>query len=339
MKRLLSILGTISVSATTGSTVIACQKNKIPISNVVPVTALGPISMANNFPTFAELMTAIQAKNPGTSVINGENIRLFGQPTSTSARIQGIREYQGFLTVTYTRSDGPSPVETDLSKLITTTNLGAITMANASQPTAEEILRGVIAKNPKAQNLTTNNFTTSNVSGTGATMTGTNGYTGTANVTYTRETNLTNIIKTTNLGKIAMAGSTPTKEELLAGMQAVNPSAKSLTVNDFQISGSATSTAATITGAGSYTGTVNLTYSAETDISKLITTTNLGAISMSGSTPTIDELLTAIKAKNPKASNLTNTTLGISGTASATAATVIGKTPYSGTVNLTYTKA
>lgn len=331
------------MSGTTASTVVSCQKNKTPLNTVIPVTALGPIAMNGTYPTFAELITAVQGKNPAAGNLNANNVRLFGQPGPTSARLQGIRDYNGFVIVTYSNG-GPAPVEHDLTKIITQTNLGAIVMATAGSPTPEELLRGIIDANPtRAGSLTTADFTASNVTATGATITGTNGYTGTVNVTYTRETNLANIIETTNLGTIVNTNypNGPSVADLLNGIKkAKNPKAASLAANSFTISGTDTATAATIQGANGYTGTVNLTYTSETNISKLITNLNLGAITMAGATPTPAELITGIKAaNNPNAAGLTAANIAITGSATATQATIQGVSPYTGSVVLHYTKA
>ncbi|WP_419335112.1 hypothetical protein [Spiroplasma endosymbiont of Sarcophaga variegata] len=81
---------------------------------------------------------------------------------------------------------------------------------------------------------------------------------------------------------------------------------------------------------------LNKTYRVPIDyIRTIITQNNLGKITMSGENPTVPELETAIKAKNPSYQNGDATFSNIKSTS---ALAIANPSKYSGTVNLTYSK-
>ncbi|ALA98591.1 hypothetical protein SKUN_001740 (plasmid) [Spiroplasma kunkelii CR2-3x] len=314
----------------TGTVKLSYTKKVVlsPLNSFITETDLGDITMASATPTTDELETAIKAKN--TNYQNGDVT--FSEIKATEATVTGAtNKYTGTVKLSYTKKVVLSP----LNSFITETDLGDITMASAT-PTTDELETAIKAKNTNYQN---GDVTFSEIKATEATLTGaTNKYTGTVKLSYTKKvvlSPLNSVITTPDLGDITMASATPTTDEIETAIKAKNTNYQNGDVTFSEIK----ATEATVTGAtNKYTGTVKLSYTKKVVLSPLnsvITTPDLGDITMASATPTTDELETAIKAKNTNYQNGDVTFSEIK----ATEATVTGATnKYTGTVKLSYTK-
>lgn len=233
---------------------------------------------------------------------------------------------------------------TSLKSIITITNLGNIAIAGVI-PTKAELLTAIQTANKGGSaSLTVNDFIFQDIpTTTSVAIIGIGNYSGVVFLQYTKQlTNLNTIITNSSLEDIAFTnGVSPSKADVLKGIQAVNTNASGLTVDDFVFTDSPSATTATIMGVTNYQGTITLTYSqtdSRVDITTLIETTALGTISTGGSTPTKEQLLTAVIQANPNANVLTSNDIGLLDTPTTTSATIYAISDgYKGNVALTYT--
>ncbi|WP_024863609.1 lipoprotein [Williamsoniiplasma somnilux] len=250
MKKLLSVLATLGLTATAGATVIACgDKNPEAIKDLsvdLTVKDLGEITAAAATPTSEEVLIGIVVKN--ANVQKAELV--VGDITATGASItvkEGSTVYNKLanpIAVTFTVKIGT--VLKDLSTDLTVTNLGEITAA-AATPTSQEVLAGIVAKNANVQ---TAELVVGDITATGASITvneGSTVYNKLANpiaVTFTVKIatvlkDLSTDLTVTNLGEITAAAATPTSQEVLDAIVAKNANVQTaeLVVGDITATG------------------------------------------------------------------------------------------------------
>jgi len=119
--------------------------------------------------------------------------------------------------------------------------------------------------------------------------------------TNTQLINLSDIIRITDLG-ITMVGTTPNETKVLADIKTKNPTANTLTENDFKII-QVSNNNITITGINKYKGEVTLKYkkqTVKTDLNNIILNKDLGEIYVGqANKPALEQIKTEIKKKNP----------------------------------------
>lgn len=98
MKNLLKILGTIILTSTTSTNVIACnnQSFKKNLSEKIKNSNLDKIYIGQlEKPNKKQILESIKSKNILASDLNENDFDFEGTPTSTSAKIIGTNDYKG----------------------------------------------------------------------------------------------------------------------------------------------------------------------------------------------------------------------------------------------------
>ncbi|WP_239498729.1 lipoprotein [Spiroplasma citri] len=110
MKKILSILGAVSLTVTGASSVIACGCNKsqqnIKILNkIIKCINLGAIFMKGEIPTVTELLVYIKAKNSSAIYLTENDFAVKGTISKTTATIIGKGNFTGEVTLNYTKKE------------------------------------------------------------------------------------------------------------------------------------------------------------------------------------------------------------------------------------------
>ncbi|WJG71336.1 lipoprotein [Spiroplasma ixodetis] len=207
MKKLLSMIGAITLIGTASTNIIACKEgekpspnptptNKTELKTIITTTQLGLIVMNGNEPTNQELLDAIKNNNAGARDLPLSAFTIKDSASSTTATIVGTGTYKGEVILTYEKD-----TRTDLKTIITTTQLGLIVM-NGNEPTNQELLDAIKNNNARARDLPLSAFTIKDsASSTTATIVGTGTYKGEVILIYEKDTrtDLKTIIQLTGL--------------------------------------------------------------------------------------------------------------------------------------------
>jgi hypothetical protein len=251
------------------------------------------------------LITTINTKN-NTNFTLGD--LTFTNKTTTSVVATGQNQYRGTLNLTF-------EISANINTLITTTDIGYI--ANDDDST---LISSINIKN--GTTFVAGDLAFTNKTATLVTVTGQSKYQGSVDLTFVISADISVLISITDLGYIVNNDD----DTLINSINTKNGT--TFTTNDL-IFTSKTTTSATVTGQGKYQGTKNLTFVISTDISTLITTTDLGSMANNDD----DTLITSINAKN-------GTTFVASDLAFAnkttTSVIATGLDKYQGTVSLSF---
>lgn len=250
MKKLLSVLAVIGLTATTTSTAVSCgcgeQVTRKELKTLITVSDLGEIE--DNMKS--TIISAIIEKNKATAPTEKDfQIELID--LSTRALATGIGLYEGTVIINFSLP----PVEKPLSVMITEPELGAI---NNNQPAT--ILKAIIDKNPDADE-NVYELEADSITKTGATATAKehSGFNGSVNVTFNVRIQLDTIITEQVLERISNTSDSTVKAAIKSKNSKVTEAMYDLVANAAGV--------AKLTGKGDYQGDVNVYYA--TDIYKI----------------------------------------------------------------------
>lgn len=243
------------------------------LDTVIVQPNLGEIAMVGATPTAAEIFAAMISNNPQAPV--KFSTYAFSNITATSADVQNSA-YSGTVKLAFKKQGGQS-FKPQLNTVLKESALGSISMSG-SAPTSAELQTAILAKseNSGCSAISASAWHFSDISATSATASADN-YTGTVSLTFSKLLPaLSTVVQTVDLKAFAMAGATPTDQELLDAITAISAnSGASTTLSDWTFP-SPTATACNGVECKGYSGTVDLTYSKMPALTSVITTTDLG---------------------------------------------------------------
>ncbi|WP_158695293.1 glycosyl hydrolase family 18 protein [Mesoplasma florum] len=262
MKKLLGLLGTISLTVPTTILAVSCSTNtkKINIAIVIEKKSLGII----NKPTEYEIRQAVLLNNPKLVTSDFEITNISTSESSGKATLIGQDKYNGEITVSFY-------IVPALEDNIINTDLG--TISNKSEST---IRNAILSKNP---DININGFEITEIDSTSALIIGNDFiYNGSLTVVFTLQTikpNLSSVITKKDLGILS-------DNNVLTIQQAVIKLNPKLTTKDINIT-SITQTSARVnsSASGKYTGSVNVTFTIQVvkqNLSSVLINTNLGSL-------------------------------------------------------------
>ncbi|AVN61022.1 hypothetical protein CG005_01805 [Mesoplasma florum] len=262
LKKLLGLLGTISLTVPTTILAVSCSTNtkKINIAIVIEKKSLGII----NKPTEYEIRQAVLLNNPKLVTSDFEITNISTSESSGKATLIGQDKYNGEITVSFY-------IVPALEDNIINTDLG--TISNKSEST---IRNAILSKNP---DININGFEITEIDSTSALIIGNDFiYNGSLTVVFTLQTikpNLSSVITKKDLGILS-------DNNVLTIQQAVIKLNPKLTTKDINIT-SITQTSARVnsSASGKYTGSVNVTFTIQVvkqNLSSVLINTNLGSL-------------------------------------------------------------
>ncbi|AAT75704.1 chitinase [Mesoplasma florum L1] len=315
LKKLLGLLGTISLTVPTTILAVSCSTNtkKINIAIVIEKKSLGII----NKPTEYEIRQAVLLNNPKLVTSDFEITNISTSESSGKATLIGQDKYNGEITVSFY-------IVPALEDNIINTDLG--TISNKSEST---IRNAILSKNP---DININGFEITEIDSTSALIIGNDFiYNGSLTVVFTLQTikpNLSSVITKKDLGILS-------DNNVLTIQQAVIKLNPKLTTKDINIT-SITQTSARVnsSASGRYTGSVNVTFTIQVvkqNLSSVLINTNLGNLQDNNAST----IQASILAKN---SNLLASDISIdyiTQTSARVNSSASGR--YTGSVNVTFT--
>ncbi|AGY41432.1 Chitinase [Mesoplasma florum W37] len=314
MKKLLGLLGTISLIVPTTILAVSCSTNtkKINIATVIEKKSLGIINRSTEY----EIRQAVLLNNPKLVTSDFEITNISTNESLGKASLIGQDRYNGEITVSFY-------IVPALEDNLINTNLGTISSKSESA-----IRNAILSKNP---DINIYGFEITEIDSTSALITGDDFiYNGSLTVVFTIQAikpNLSSVITKKDLGILS-------DNNVLTIQQAVIKLNPKLTTKDINIT-SITQTSARVnsTSAGRYTGSVNVTFTIQVvkpNLSSVLINTNLGSL-QDNNTSTIQA---SILAKN---SNLLASDISIDSITQTSArvnSTSSGR--YTGSVNVTF---
>lgn len=135
MKKLLSILGAMTLIGTASTSVVACEgwdkqsptpptpDTRTNLNTIITKTSLDKIEILGTVPTTKELLKGIKENNSKANTLSESDFDFEGNPTATTATIEGKTNYKGKVTLTYQKD--------------TRTNLNTITQLTGLDITAD----------------------------------------------------------------------------------------------------------------------------------------------------------------------------------------------------------
>ncbi|AVN62372.1 hypothetical protein CG001_01780 [Mesoplasma coleopterae] len=315
LKKLLGLLGTISLIVPTTILTVSCSTNtkKINIATIIEKKNLGIINKSTEY----EIRQAVLLNNPKLVTSDFEITNINISEGSGTASLIGQDKYNGEVTVSFY-------IVPALEDNLINTELGVI-----SSKTESTIRNAILSKNP---DINTNGFEITEIDSTSALIIGDDFiYNGSLTVVFTvqaKKPNLSSVITEKDLGIIS-------DNNALTIQQAVIKLNPKLTSKDISIT-SITQTSARVnsTSSGRYTGSVNVTFTIQVvkpNLSSVLINTNLGSLQDNN----VSTIQAAVLAKN---SNLLASDIlieSITQTSARVNSTSSGR--YTGSVNVTFT--
>ncbi|TDY55919.1 hypothetical protein JN01_0749, partial [Entomoplasma freundtii] len=288
---------------------------KIALDSVVKVTDLGKLNDTDN----STILNAVNQVNSGLNLTNNDvTIAINENKDGATLTATPNGNYKGFVNVTFI-------VRTQLSSVVTKTNLGPIIKADATT-----ILNAVNQVN--SINLNASDVDIQNINNSSATLTSTSSsiYQGSVTVTFTIKIALDSVVKVTDLGPIDKADSAT----ILAEVNSVND--LNLTNNDVTVVTNPDDKSATLTANpdGNYQGSVEVTFTIKATLELVVKVTDLGNLD-----PVNDEtILDAVNAKNTNVSlKASDVTIAIDTDNKSATLTSTSSSIYQGSVTVTFT--
>ncbi|ATZ19466.1 chitinase [Mesoplasma entomophilum] len=265
MKKLLGLLGTISLIVPTTILTVSCSTNtkKINIATIIEKKNLGIINKSTEY----EIRQAVLLNNPKLFTSDFEITNINISEGSGTARLIGQDKYNGEVTVSFY-------IVPALEDNLINTELGVI-----SSKTESTIRSAILSKNP---DINTNGFEITEIDSTSALIIGDDFiYNGSVTVVFTiqaKKPNLSSVITEKDLGILS-------DNNALTIQQAVIKLNPKLTSKDISIT-SITQTSAKVnsTSSGRYTGFVNVTFTIngtkpeKTNLANVITNQNITTV-------------------------------------------------------------
>ncbi|ATZ20872.1 glycosyl hydrolase family 18 protein [Mesoplasma coleopterae] len=265
MKKLLGLLGTISLIVPTTILTVSCSTNtkKINIATIIEKKNLGIINKSTEY----EIRQAVLLNNPKLVTSDFEITNINISEGSGTANLIGQDKYNGEVTVSFY-------IVPALKDNLINTELGVI-----SSKTESTIRNAILSKNP---DINTNGFEITEIDSTSALIIGDDFiYNGSLTVVFTvqaKKPNLSSVITEKDLGIIS-------DNNALTIQQAVIKLNPKLTSKDISIT-SITQTSARVnsTSSGRYTGSVNVTFTIngtkpeKTNLTNVITNQNITTV-------------------------------------------------------------
>ena len=247
MKKLLSILGTITLIGTVSTNVMACdtpdsQKDtKTDISNKITSSiVLGQLSTNTRADFLAKLQIAL-ARITDLNTITTSDYDVYKAGTTTeiqdsdiiagtSLNIKIVAKGDKFkgnkdnITTNYTQKD----TRTDLKDVIKNTELGTINTLDRDVPISTMIKLAIKSKNINLSFIDDLLLNINDITATSAVVTSheSNKYFGTINVSFTSNKTLLNlkeVIKNTHLGHVTTGFKNPSPEQVITKIKELNP--------------------------------------------------------------------------------------------------------------------
>ncbi|WP_158696771.1 glycosyl hydrolase family 18 protein [Mesoplasma florum] len=315
MKKLLGLLGTISLIVPTTILAVSCSTNtkKINIATVIEKKSLGIINRSTEY----EIRQAVLLNNPKLVTSDFEITNISTNESLGKASLIGQDRYNGEITVSFY-------IVPALEDNLINTNLGTISSKSESA-----IRNAILSKNP---DINIYGFEITEIDSTSALITGDDFiYNGSLTVVFTIQAikpNLSSVITKKDLGILS-------DNNVLTIQQAVIKLNPKLTTKDINIT-SITQTSARVnsTSAGRYTGSVNVTFTIQVvkpNLSSVLINTNLGSL-QDNNTSTIQANILAknsnLLASDISIDSITQTSARVNSTSSGR---------YTGSVNVTFT--
>ncbi|WP_158696831.1 glycosyl hydrolase family 18 protein [Mesoplasma florum] len=315
MKKLLGLLGTISLIVPTTILAVSCSTNtkKINIATVIEKKSLGIINRSTEY----EIRQAVLLNNPKLVTSDFEITNINTSESSGKASLIGQDRYNGEITVSFY-------IVPALEDNLINTDLGTISSKSESA-----IRKAILSKNP---DININGFEITEIDSTSALITGDDFiYNGSLTVVFTIQAikpNLSSVITKKDLGILS-------DNNVLTIQQAVIKLNPKLTTKDINIT-SITQTSARVnsSASGRYTGSVNVTFTIQVvkqNLSSVLINTNLGSL-QDNNTSTIQASILAknsnLLASDISVDSITQTSARVNSSASGR---------YTGSVNVTFT--
>ncbi|AVN59650.1 hypothetical protein CG008_01895 [Mesoplasma florum] len=315
LKKLLGLLGTISLIVPTTILAVSCSTNtkKINIATVIEKKSLGIINRSTEY----EIRQAVLLNNPKLVTSDFEITNISTNESLGKASLIGQDRYNGEITVSFY-------IVPALEDNLINTNLGTISSKSESA-----IRNAILSKNP---DINIYGFEITEIDSTSALITGDDFiYNGSLTVVFTIQAikpNLSSVITKKDLGILS-------DNNVLTIQQAVIKLNPKLTTKDINIT-SITQTSARVnsTSAGRYTGSVNVTFTIQVvkpNLSSVLINTNLGSL-QDNNTSTIQANILAknsnLLASDISIDSITQTSARVNSTSSGR---------YTGSVNVTFT--
>ncbi|WP_164703969.1 glycosyl hydrolase family 18 protein [Mesoplasma entomophilum] len=265
MKKLLALLGTISLIVPTTILTVSCstKTKKINIATIIEKKNLGIINKSTEY----EIRQAVLLNNPKLFTSDFEITNINISEGSGTASLIGQDKYNGEVTVSFY-------IVPALEDNLINTELGVI-----SSKTESTIRSAILSKNP---DINTNGFEITEIDSTSALIIGDDFiYNGSVTVVFTiqaKKPNLSSVITEKDLGILS-------DNNALTIQQAVIKLNPKLTSKDISIT-SITQTSAKVnsTSSGRYTGSVNVTFTIngtkpeKTNLANVITNQNITTV-------------------------------------------------------------
>lgn len=284
LKKLLGLLGTISLIVPTTILTVSCSTNtkKINITTVIKKKSLVIINKSTEY----EIRQALLLNNPKLVTSDFEITNINTSESSGTASLIGQDKYNGKVIVSFY-------IVQALEDNLINTDLGTI-----SSKTESTIRNAILSKNP---DINTNGFEITEIDSTSALIIGDDFiYNGSVTVVFTiqaRKPSLSSLITKKDLGILPDNNSLTIQQAIIK----LNPK---LTSKDISITSiNQTSARVNSTSSGRYTGSVNVTFNIDgtkpekTNLENVITNKNITTV-LPNADP--DVILNALVKVNPK---------------------------------------